>query len=236
MHWFEPLMTGIVGGLMALERRAFLQAMLSRPIVAGVATGLLLGDGAAGLFIGLVFELLHLGSASLGGAHPEHEMLPSIASTAFACTMGREHGSDSTPAMWALSILLFAPLGRLGLFAENRFDERARKYFGRAVNATDQGFFDKAARQNLRAMWPHFVFYGLCCAAAAALGPVLSNAQAHFPLGLSRGLSWAYPVIGTVAAGTALHGTHARGRLVIAIIAILATFAWTFSALWSAST
>ncbi len=84
-----------------------------------------------GLYVGVVFELLHLGGVSLGGSHAHHETLPAIAAAAMASAMGNAAGSDGTPAMWSLSILIFAPSGWLGRRLETRLDLRARKYVGR---------------------------------------------------------------------------------------------------------
>lgn len=204
----QVVLTSVWGGLMALERRAFLQAMLSRPFVAATVIGLLLDDVLAGLFVGVVFELLHLGGASLGGAHADHDTLPAVAGAAMAAGMGQGAGSDSTPAMWAFSILVVAPFGRAGLLLENRLDLRARKYFGRAVTAADAGNVRKAARQNLRAMWPQFVFYGLMTGAAAAAGSQLEILSGGVPLWLLRGLAWSYPAMGVAAAAVAVQGSH----------------------------
>lgn len=203
---------------MALERRAFLQAMLSRPLVAATVTGLLLNDALAGLYVGLVFELLHLGGASLGGAHADHDTLPAIAGAALAAGMGEASGSDATPAMWAFSILVCAPFGRAGRLLENRLDTRARKYYGRALTAADAGHMRTVARQNLRAMWPQFLFYGLICGAAAAAGPQVERLETVLPLPLLRGLAWSYPAMGVAAAAVAVHGSHAPRRLRIALI------------------
>jgi PTS system mannose-specific IIC component len=203
--------------------------MLSRPLVASTTTGLLLGDVAAGVYIGLLFELMHLGGASLGGAHAEHDTLPAIAGTAFAAEMGNASGSDSTPAMWAVAVLLTMPAGLAGRLLEAKLDLRARKYFQRALTASDAGDLQHAARQNLRAMWPQFVFYGLLCAAAAVLGWEFAAAGQELPLGLVRGLAWAYPAMGVGAAAIAVHGSHARRRLwaagASAVLTALAVFA-----------
>lgn len=207
------------GGLMALERRAVLQAMVSRPLVAATVTGMLLEDIMTGLYVGVVFELLHLGGASLGGAHADHDTLPAIAGAAMAAGMGMASGADATPAMWSLSILLCAPFGRAGLLLENRLDARARKYYGRALTAADAGNVHKAARQNLRAMWPQFVFYGLICGAAAMAGPSLETVERRLPIELLKGLSWAYPAMGVAAAAVAVHSSHAPKRLRLALIA-----------------
>jgi mannose/fructose/N-acetylgalactosamine-specific phosphotransferase system component IIC len=223
----EVLLTSVWGGLLSLERRAFLQAMASRPLVAGTVTGVLLGEAQAGLFVGLVFELLHLGGASLGGAHPDHDTLPAVAGAALAVGMG-EAGGGSTPATWAFAILLCAPFGRAGLWLENRLDARARKYFGRALNAAEAGNVRAAARQNLRAMWPQFVFYGLLCGAAAAVGPLLAPLPAALPGAVLRGLGWAYPAMGVAAAAAAVQGSHAPARLRIALLTATVTAALVY--------
>lgn len=231
MHLAPVVWTGIWGGLMALERRAFLQAMVSRPLVAATVTGLINHDFRAGLYVGLVFELLHLGGASLGGAQADHETLPAVTGAALAASSGETLGSDATPALWALAILTAAPTGWGGRALEKRLDERARKYFGRAVTATDAGELARASRQNLRAMWPQFVFYGLLCAAAAVAGPLLSHLERQLPLPLLRGLGWAYPAMAAVAAAAAVHGSHAKGRYALAAfaagaVAVVAFVAW----------
>ncbi len=223
MSWALLLVTALWGGLMALERRAFLQAMVSRPLVAGTLMALLLGDAWAGLYVGLVFELLHLGGASLGGAHPDHDTLPAVSAAAMAAALGHASGSDATPAMWAVAILICAPFGRAGRMLENRLDARARKYFGRAVTAADAGNLAKAGRQNLRAMWPQFVFYGLLCAGAAAAGLTVGPLLASLPQPVLRGLAWSYPAMGVAAAAIAVRGSHAPRRLEIAMATAVLT-------------
>jgi PTS system mannose-specific IIC component len=221
--WTQLLLTSVWGGLMALERRAFLQAMVSRPLVAATVTGLLADDVLAGLFIGLVFELLHLGGASLGGAHADHDTLPAVAAAGLAASVGQTTGSDATPAIWAIAILICAPFGRAGLMLENRLDARARKYFGRALTAADAGNVRKVSHQNLRAMWPQFVFYGLICGAASAAGPQVAVLEGLLPLPVLRGLAWAYTAMGVAAAAVAVHGSHAPKRLRIALGAACCT-------------
>ena len=219
VSWTQLLLTSVWGGLMALERRAFLQAMVSRPLVAATVTGLLCEDVLAGLFIGLVFELLHLGGASLGGAHVDHDTLPAVAAAGLAASIGHASGSDATPAIWALSILICAPFGRAGRLLENHLDLRARKYFGRALTAAVAGNMHAVASQNLRAMWPQFVFYGLICGLAAAAGPQVEALESQLPLPVLRGLAWAYPAMGVAAAAVAVQGSHAPKRLRIALVA-----------------
>jgi mannose/fructose/N-acetylgalactosamine-specific phosphotransferase system component IIC len=227
--WTQVALTGLWGGLLVLERRAFLQAMFSRPLVASTGAGLLLGDVAAGVWVGVFFELLHLGSASLGGSNPEHDTLPSVTATAAAAMVGEASGGPSTPAMWALSILLFLPMGKVGRAIEVALDNRALRYSVKAEGLMSEGQLRRAARQNLWGMWPHFVVFAALCGAAAAVGPVLYLVERQLPLAVARGLAWAYPAMTSVAAAVAVHGSHSThplklagaGALVAGILAAL---------------
>jgi mannose/fructose/N-acetylgalactosamine-specific phosphotransferase system component IIC len=217
----SSLITGLWGGLLALERRAFLQAALSRPLPAACGVGAMLGDLSAGLMVGLVFELFHLGAVSLGGANVDNETVPAVTGTALASTLGPAMGEASTPALWALSILVCAPTAILGRIVDSRLDARAGRYFGRLVNAVEEGVVEGAVRQNLRAMWPHFVFYGLVSALATVLGTLAGPLLHQVPPQVMRGLAWSYPVLGTVAAANAVHWSAGQGRLRLAALVAL---------------
>lgn len=208
--WTHVVLAGLWGGLLALERTAFLQAMISRPLVAATGTGFLLGDLPSGVFVGLVFELFYLSGASLGGARPEHETLPAVTAAAASAAFANATAGTGTPAMWTMGILLFAPMGRVGALLERALDHRAARYQTRALASTDAGELKRAVRQNLRAMWPHFVGFGLLSAAAVVVGYLLAPLEARVPLHVVRGLAWAYPAMASVAAAVAVHGSRAR--------------------------
>jgi PTS system mannose-specific IIC component len=222
----DGVVTALWGGLLALERRAFLQAALSRPLPAATGVGLLLGDVTSGLMVGLVFELFHLGGASLGGAHADHDTLPAVAGAAFAISASHAAGTDATPAVWSLAVLLMAPLGPLGRRVDGALDARARRYLGRLVDAVDAGVIERAVRQNLRAMWPHFAFSALVGATALVLGTLLAPLIQSVPVALVRGLAWAYPLLAVVAAAVAVHASQGEGRLrVAAMVALVVALA-----------
>ena len=224
--WTHVLLAGVWGGLLALERSAFLQAMFSRPLVAATGTGLLLEDLPSGIFVGLVFELFYLGGVSLGGARPDHDTLPAVAATAAAAAIANASGVQGTPAMWTLGILLCAPLGRVGAVLERAIDRRAKRYHSRVQALAAAGQLQRAVRQNLKAMWPHFVGFGLLSAAAALIGyVVLVPIETHLPLPVLTGLAWAYPAMASVAAAVAVHGTRTRSAVKIALAAAAAVTA-----------
>ncbi len=223
MFALHVTLAGFWGGLLAIERRAFLQAMFSRPLVAATGTGLLLEDAESGLYVGLVFELFHLGAASLGGIHQDNETLPAVGGAAFACCLASAANGPGTPAIWSLAIILSAPLGPIGRALENAFDTRAVRYLGAALTSADGANFRRVARQNLWGMWPHFVAFGALAAGFAALGYGLEPVERTLPLPLLRGLAWAYPAMASVSAGLAVRGSHSKKAAVFAGAAALAT-------------
>ena len=94
MHvgWLHVALAGAWGALVSLERRAFLQAMFSRPLVAATGMGLLLGQLQTGLYLGMILELFYLGTASLGAALPENDTLAASGTTAAAAMMASQTG------------------------------------------------------------------------------------------------------------------------------------------------
>ena len=68
LMWLDLVMISLWGGIVALDTTAAMQILVSRPIVSCTITGLLLGNPATGLLMGLVFELLYLDELPVGGA------------------------------------------------------------------------------------------------------------------------------------------------------------------------
>lgn len=211
--WTQVALAALWGGLVAVERKAFLQAMLSRPLVCASVMGLLLGDVPAGLSVGVVLELFFLGTASLGAAIPDNDTLSASATAAAAATMAAATGAGSTPAIWSLAVLLFIGMGRVG----RKLDRKLEGYMARlarvAIASADAGNLRRAMRQNLWGMWPHFALFGALTAACAVAGFFLGEGLERLPsslLPLLRGLAWAYPAMAAVAAAIAVQGSHAR--------------------------
>lgn len=58
----------LLAGLLSLDATAFLQSMVSRPIVAGIAAGAVVGDLGLGVVIGATLELVWIGTMPVGAA------------------------------------------------------------------------------------------------------------------------------------------------------------------------
>jgi len=210
LEWTQVLVAGIWGGLLAVERRAFLQAMISRPLVAATVMGLLLGDVASGLYVGMLLELFHLGSANLGAALPENETLVSTGTAAAAAAMARSAGAGGTPAIWALAILGLVGLGRLGRLVDRSLEPYSGRLAHKALAEAEQGDLERAVRQNLWGMWPVFLVFGALTAACAIAGGAVGPLLGKLPPSLMRGLAGAFPAMASVAAAIAARNSHAR--------------------------
>jgi mannose/fructose/N-acetylgalactosamine-specific phosphotransferase system component IIC len=208
--WTQVALAGVWGGLVAVERKAFLQAMFSRPLVAATAMGVLLDDVPSGLFVGLVLELFHLGSANLGASLPDHDTLSATSASASAACMAAATGAGSTPAIWSLSVLLFLGLGRFGREVDRFLERYSARLAKKALASAEAGQLTRAMRQNLWGMWPHFVFFGAMTSACAVVGFLLGPLLEQLPLRVLRGLAWAYPAMASVSAAIAARGSHAK--------------------------
>ena len=208
--WSQVLLAGLWGGLVAVERKAFLQAMISRPLASATVMGLLLGDLRAGLFIGMLLELFYLGTANLGASLPENDTVSATGTAAAAATMAAATGAGSTQALWSIAILVFLPLGRAGRVADRMLEGYMARLARVAMASAEAGNLSRAVRQNLWGMWPHFLVYGLVAALCALLGFFIGPLVERLPLDLLRGLAWAFPAMASVAAALAAQGSHAK--------------------------
>ena len=212
MHaaWLHVALAGAWGALVSLERRAFLQAMFSRPLVAATGMGLVLGQLQTGLYLGMVLELFYLGTASLGAALPENDTLAATGTTAAAAMMASQSGGGGTPAIWSLSLLLFAGLGLLGRVVDRRLESHASALSAHGLELAEHGALERAVRQNLWGIWPYALVYLGLNVACALLGLWIGSYLHRVPLVGLRGLAWAFPAMPSVAAAIAARGSHAR--------------------------
>ena len=234
MHvgWGHVALAGAWGALVSLERRAFLQAMFSRPLVAATGMGLVLGQLQTGLYLGMVLELFYLGTASLGAAAPENDTLAASGTTAAAAMMAFEAGGGGTPAIWSVALVLFAWLGLFGRAVDRRMEAHAAVLSAHGLELAEHGELERAVRQNLWGIWPYAVVYFLLNAGCAALGWWLGTFLSQLPLVVLRGLAWAFPAMASVAAAIAARGSHARNAAVWGLVGAALMTATTFVSAW----
>ena len=172
------LALGVLAGLAAVERKGFLQAMLSRPIALATLTGFALGDVGGGLLVAAPLELLWLGAVNLGAAVPVHEAL-GTAAIAGATVLALRHFPDAgasplaAPAGAALAVLLCSPLALIGRRADRLVEKVNERLYARAERRIAAGDADGAARANLYGLALPFGISFLLAPLGAALAALL---------------------------------------------------------------
>ncbi len=182
------LVLALVAGLAAIERKGFLQAMLSRPIALAPLTGWALGDPAGGLLVAAPLELLWLGAVNLGAALPVHEALGTTAIAGGAVLAGRALGEGTSPEVAILAVLVCAPLALAGRRADRLVEIWNERLAARAEAELAHHHARAAVRTNLYGLALPFaiaaVLAPLGAAVAGAIVPALLGAfpDARLPL------------------------------------------------------
>jgi mannose/fructose/N-acetylgalactosamine-specific phosphotransferase system component IIC len=168
MSW---LWIALVGGVVGLDSTSFPQIMISRPIVAGALTGLVLGHPVEGALVGLLLEVFHLSILPIGAART-----PEAGTAAVAAAAAYLMGAPATPAAAGLLLALtfglaWERVAGYSVVLERRTTERilhAGAVSGEAVEAIEQ--------RHLTAMAVDLVRGALVGLAGAGAGSLLLRA------------------------------------------------------------
>jgi len=194
---------GVVAGLAAVERKGAFQLMLSRPLVLAPILGLILGDGRAGLLVGVPLELLFLGGVNLGGNLPDNETLLAAALTAMVVPAGARLGTGVDPPLAALGLALLFPLALYGRRLERASEQRNAEIAAEAMQRVQAGD-PSATTLNLRGLLlPFGATFGIC-ALASLFAPVLGWLRAECGPAAVLALSGAWHATLAVAGACAI--------------------------------
>ncbi|ELF0055339.1 PTS mannose/fructose/sorbose/N-acetylgalactosamine transporter subunit IIC [Salmonella enterica subsp. enterica serovar Kentucky] len=108
----EALLLGLVA-FIAQSEYALGTSLISRPIVTGLLTGLVLGDMETGIVMGATLELAFIGSFSVGASLPPDVVTGGILGVAFAINSGA--GAET-------ALLLGLPIATLALIVKNIYN------------------------------------------------------------------------------------------------------------------
>ncbi len=173
------LVLALVAGLAAIERKGFLQAMLSRPIALAPLAGWALGDLQGGLLVAVPLELLWLGAVNLGAALPVHEALGTTAIAGGAVLAGRALGEGTSPEGAILAVLLCAPLALLGRRADRLVELWNERLAARAETELSRHHARAAVRTNLYGLVLPFSIAAVLAPAGAAAAELAVPAFLH---------------------------------------------------------
>jgi len=208
----DYLVVAVVAGLAAVERRGFLQAMLSRPVALAPILGLALGDLRGGLLLGPPLELLWLGAMNMGAALPPNEALGTAAIAGGAILAGRLLGTGVTPAVAVLAVAMAGALAALGRTTDRAIEEWNVRLAARAEALIARGSPNAAVRENLVGLLPPFLVSALLAPAVAALAAWVIPAILRDLPSASVPLGWGWTaLVGLAAAAGARAFRSARG-------------------------
>jgi mannose/fructose/N-acetylgalactosamine-specific phosphotransferase system component IIC len=218
----DYLVVAVVAGLAAVERKGFLQAMLSRPVALAPITGLLLGDLPGGLLLGPPLELLWLGAVNLGASLPPNETLGTAAIAGGAVLAGRALGTGVTAEVAVLALALVGALAALGRTTDRAIEEWNVRLATRAEALLARGAPLAAVRENLHGLLLPFTVSALLAPAAAALAAWVIPGVLHGRPGLAGPLGWGWAALTGVAAAAGIRAFRGqRGTALFAGAAAL---------------
>ena len=124
------MIQAVLLGLIAMLGNAeylFGTSLLSRPIVMGALTGIIMGDIPTGVMLGVTLELAFMGAFSIGASIPPEMISGTVLGTAFAIANGSGAETALTLALPIASlVLVFKNLGMV--FILPSFVHKADKY------------------------------------------------------------------------------------------------------------
>lgn len=226
----QVLALTLAGGLLSLDRVAFLQSLASRPLPTALVSGLILGEPLLGVLCGVTMELVWLSRQPVGGSVPPDETLAALAAVVAAASAPPEWSGYARAAAGALIGLPYGLLGRrLDLLARGAnagLLEKTRK-------ALEGGDLRAPGKAQLRGA-AHFFAAGLVGSLVAALtAGLLATALASLAPGkLERVFAAMAVVMPVVGAGALVGSMSGRkpafwflGGALAAVVAIKAGFA-----------
>ena len=226
MLFAEIALAGAVSVLAGLDRVAFGQFMLGRPIVVAPVAGMVFGRPMVGLEIGLMLELLWLGRLPVGAAIPPDDTQVAAGATIMALLMERVLGLHGMPLV-LLCVLTAIPLGKVGQVFDRLARQANDRLNQRALEAIDSGRGAQVERLHLlgilnfslASLATLLVIVSSGCAVIYFAAPLLIGAVREAGLGLqySLVLIGAAAMLGTtnVNRGTTLFAAAFTGTLLV---------------------
>ena len=163
---FDSLLVSVTGAALSIDRSAAFQIMVSRPIVTAPLIGLLLGDPAMGLLVGVVCELFFMADLQVGAHMPNHETMLGAVITAVGVSISGalEANGVGVGSQWEraaltlpLAMLITMPLAGVYLRADTFVRTLNERFFQAALDGLDAGDVGCVERENRKGLLGFFV-------------------------------------------------------------------------------
>ncbi len=225
---FEAMIAAILGAVLCLDR-IFVQAMISRPIVAAPAVAWLLNEPSAGLMAGALLELFWLDRTAIGAYVPPNESLAAILVAGSASIVSHQIGGQSRE-IFVLCFLFFLPFGVWGGKMDAVICQWNNGLSDAALQDAARGDMTAVSRRHLTAALRTFLLNGAFLFAGMAGGCYLLRWVV--PLmspWLAQALGFAYillPLLAIAAALNALSNPRAIHIFCVAYLLVLLIVEW----------
>ena len=151
------VLSALVAGVLSLDRNAFGQFQISRPMVAAPILGLVLGCPVEGSIVGLIYELFFLNSLPVGSFIPHHPLFPSLISVLL---IGMYSGPRPAMELIGLAVLVGVPTVFFDRAVNIHWRRSNEKTFHRAMVYLRLGRTDLVQLQHLMSALRAGLFHG----------------------------------------------------------------------------
>jgi PTS system mannose-specific IIC component len=200
-----------LSAVLSLDRTAFFQTMLSRPLPVSLIAGWLMGDMHTGVACGVLLELIWLARLPVGGSVPPDDTTAAIVAVASALLAPSGWSLAASASLGVVVSMPFAYLGR-------RMDMLARRRNAALVVMAKRALQEGSTKElGLAARLGTFNFF-VAAAASAALSLVVARwivlaGLDYHPEALRKGMEIMSVVLPAIGAGSflvALPGWRSR--------------------------
>jgi PTS system mannose-specific IIC component len=217
----KVIIVSVIGGILCLDR-VVLQAMISRPIVAAPAIGLILGDPQTGLIVGAFIELLWIDRLPIGAYIPPNDTIVAVLATASTIESVRLPDGFSQGLMM-FAVLLFIPLGILAQKMELWGASGNEKLAREALNNVAKGDIMSISRNHFSAILRTYLLSTCLILITLPVGiGVMTWVYPRLAPWMVRGLTYAYSLFPFIGAAVALNAIKIRGVVPIFCAVFLA--------------
>jgi len=174
------ILSAFIAGILSLDRNAFGQFQLSRPMVSAFIMGVVLGVPIQGAIVGLIYELLFLGSLPAGSFIPYHPLFPSLITVLLIALY---EGPGGSMEIIGLAVLLGTPTAFLDRAVNIRWRRSNERAFHRAMVYLRLSRTDLVQLQHVLSALRAGLFHGVSfLLTGAILVPVFNTLVKSFEL------------------------------------------------------
>jgi len=173
------VITGFIGGIVAIDTAAALQIMISQPIVSCTVIGLIFGQPEIGVLVGILLELPWLINIPSGGVHGSEGNLGAVVAAALSSyLLSRNINTENIILITSITFCL--GISRIGGFLVDLLRSANLKLAHDADKAAENADLGKITRLNLTGIFYMFVMGFILTGTGFGLGVFILKPLINF--------------------------------------------------------